>query len=858
MWKAAAGAKLEVLPAPDDDWETDPDFINDVTEQEQRWGSKTIHGSGRTAGSIDMKKLREEVAASDAIQKKKQQEEGPKAAFGYGGKFGIEKDRMDESAVGHDYVAKLEKHVSQKDYSAGFGGKFGVQSDRIDKSAVSWEHKEAPQKHASQTDYRTGFGGKFGVQKDRQDKSAVGWDHVEKLHKHESQTDYARGFGGKFGIEKGKQDKAAVGWDHIEKPQIHPSQKDYTVGFGGKFGVQVDRQDKSAVGWDHVEQVAKHHSQTDHSKGFGGKFGVESDRVDKSAHKFTDSSEKVGTNYEKQKPDIGVLKPSNLREKFENLAKQSEQESMKEVDPKKGVSFNKEQNKNQSKSQNVVSEKSEAKKVSLSDEDVSSNISQSPKPQNCLHGFLKGKHGNFKLFVGKQKYKKNAKPPLNKKSSDSDSEQLPIDKNVKDKEKGSSDSSSQGGKDTMSKPVRKSTIPTSASFLSEDTCTKVEAECYMICKAPLEAVKQKQEKNKKDECKEASDESFDPCDYELIKLKPPLKLTEEKTKIKEASEDSFEPCNYPMVKPRSRLKNIKEPEGCSEDSFDPCDYILKKPRSRLKKIKEEECSEFFDYAIRKPKLKQKKVKEKKEDKEASDDSHELYDYQLIKLKPLPKKIKEKKPNKELEGTSSCYDEVMGKSKPRGKIKKKCHDLSEAFELLESNTNNKELLKCIGNIMVGIRTDIHDLRCRQLFTLQTLGTMKADMVRMKEMLNSNKWFIDLIINEVQSKEEVSCPKEDLAAESICADMKNVEITPSLAEQSEVEESNMQMPKVRDDVEEDTGYTAIALYDYQAAADDEISFDPDDIITNIDMIDEGWWRGCCNGQQGLFPANYVILQ
>ncbi|XP_024083602.1 src substrate cortactin isoform X5 [Cimex lectularius] len=761
MWKAAAGAKLEVLPAPDDDWETDPDFINDVTEQEQRWGSKTIHGSGRTAGSIDMKKLREEVAASDAIQKKKQQEEGPKAAFGYGGKFGIEKDRMDESAVGHDYVAKLEKHVSQKDYSAGFGGKFGVQSDRIDKSAVSWEHKEAPQKHASQTDYRTGFGGKFGVQKDRQDKSAVGWDHVEKLHKHESQTDYARGFGGKFGIEKGKQDKAAVGWDHIEKPQIHPSQKDYTVGFGGKFGVQVDRQDKSAVGWDHVEQVAKHHSQTDHSKGFGGKFGVESDRVDKSAHKFTDSSEKVGTNYEKQKPDIGVLKPSNLREKFENLAKQSEQESMKEVDPKKGVSFNKEQNKNQSKSQNVVSEKSEAKKVSLSDEDVSSNISQSPKPQNCLHGFLKGKHGNFKLFVGKQK-------------------------------------------------------------------------------------------------KEASDESFDPCDYELIKLKPPLKLTEEKTKIKEASEDSFEPCNYPMVKPRSRLKNIKEPEGCSEDSFDPCDYILKKPRSRLKKIKEEECSEFFDYAIRKPKLKQKKVKEKKEDKEASDDSHELYDYQLIKLKPLPKKIKEKKPNKELEGTSSCYDEVMGKSKPRGKIKKKCHDLSEAFELLESNTNNKELLKCIGNIMVGIRTDIHDLRCRQLFTLQTLGTMKADMVRMKEMLNSNKWFIDLIINEVQSKEEVSCPKEDLAAESICADMKNVEITPSLAEQSEVEESNMQMPKVRDDVEEDTGYTAIALYDYQAAADDEISFDPDDIITNIDMIDEGWWRGCCNGQQGLFPANYVILQ
>lgn len=41
--------------------------------------------------------------------------------------------RMDQSAVGHDYVAKVEKHVSQMDYSTGFGGKFGVQMDRIDK-----------------------------------------------------------------------------------------------------------------------------------------------------------------------------------------------------------------------------------------------------------------------------------------------------------------------------------------------------------------------------------------------------------------------------------------------------------------------------------------------------------------------------------------------------------------------------------------------------------------------------------------------------------------------------------------------------------------------------------------------------
>lgn len=52
-------------------------------------------------------------------------------------------------------------------------------------------------------------------------------------------------------------------------------------------------------------------------------------------------------------------------------------------------------------------------------------------------------------------------------------------------------------------------------------------------------------------------------------------------------------------------------------------------------------------------------------------------------------------------------------------------------------------------------------------------------------------------------------------------------------------------------------AIALYDYEANDFDEISFDPEDIITNIDMIDEGWWTGECKGKVGLFPANYVQL-
>lgn len=80
-----------------------------------------------------MEKLRKETEEADALKKKKELSEGPNPSFGYGGKFGVQKDRMDSCAVGNDYVGKVEKHASQKDYSTGFGGKFGVQTDRIDK-----------------------------------------------------------------------------------------------------------------------------------------------------------------------------------------------------------------------------------------------------------------------------------------------------------------------------------------------------------------------------------------------------------------------------------------------------------------------------------------------------------------------------------------------------------------------------------------------------------------------------------------------------------------------------------------------------------------------------------------------------
>ncbi|KAF2847673.1 hypothetical protein T440DRAFT_470952 [Plenodomus tracheiphilus IPT5] len=56
---------------------------------------------------------------------------------------------------------------------------------------------------------------------------------------------------------------------------------------------------------------------------------------------------------------------------------------------------------------------------------------------------------------------------------------------------------------------------------------------------------------------------------------------------------------------------------------------------------------------------------------------------------------------------------------------------------------------------------------------------------------------------------------------------------------------------------SGPTATALYDYDAAEDNELSFPENATITNLEFPDEDWWLGSYNGQSGLFPANYVEL-
>ena len=48
---------------------------------------------------------------------------------------------------------------------------------------------------------------------------------------------------------------------------------------------------------------------------------------------------------------------------------------------------------------------------------------------------------------------------------------------------------------------------------------------------------------------------------------------------------------------------------------------------------------------------------------------------------------------------------------------------------------------------------------------------------------------------------------------------------------------------------------ASFDFEPQEEGELRLRKGDIITVLDKSDQNWWKGSCNGQEGMFPVPYV---
>jgi cortactin len=238
----------------------------------------------------------------------------------------------------------------------------------------------------------------------------------------------------------------------------------------------------------------------------------------------------------------------------------------------------------------------------------------------------------------------------------------------------------------------------------------------------------------------------------------------------------------------------------------------------------------------------------------ADDAKCSKESDITKPKPLPKtadkRVDEPKTKEKAEETAA---ETMSSAAPAAAV-----DFASASS--SSSPTSEEDLK-VQEVQVGVRN------LKSLF--ENMAKLNSDRDRQVQNEMKAKRY-ESVVSALQNGTETKATNDGSVAGTKDSTEGSAHLEMHVKEHTFHDEVKKEDPVKAVDVEGERtpkdhpdpamSTTAVAVQDYDAQADDEISFQAGELIVDIhfEFINDVWWKGVCRGQRGMFPASHVQQQ